>query len=427
MLELTEYAVRHHLGLCFAAFERRIQAELAAARAKLAGADDSSARCAMLGPLAVTLRTLLGSGLSQLVTALATYAEPNNEWVLRGWRDVFSDALAGRLRHCVASLVREMLALAEVVCSSDDPSPEPSARAGSRSPSPQAWRLVSTVESSIAAFASRRTASLPYDSEPAPEVLSLLCAWLCTALASGKDLQAAARPLGASRGGGGPTLSPRLSADLLRELGRAQSRLGQAYAEAHAARLELAARSMTRAEEWSAAREPRAPRELCLVVLESLEGIVAELAALGDPVDDDVLASNNLTGVEAAFGRVLGTQNSMLERERLAIRQGYPTASDVCSTAAARALRAAAAALRDTSLPRPGFQQVQLDVHFLRNALPLLIQGGAEESAVLQALDDVLAAAMERCSEPVLLEPAVLDRILAGTFDAERGRARGWA
>lgn len=239
-------------------------------------------------------------------------------------------------------------------------------------------------------------------------------------------MDAAARHLGAARPGGGPTLSPRLSADLARALERAHARLTRAYVDAHAARLELAARSMTLAEDWGAARAPRAPRELCLVLLESLEGVVAELAALGPPTDGQRRAGDD---VEAAFGRVLADRARGRDgAQRSALRHAHPAPADVCARVAARALRAAAAALREVALPRAGFQQVQLDVHFLRGGLQLLVQGGSEEPAAMQALDDVLAAAMERCSEPVMLEPVVLDRILAGTLDGQRGQAaRGWA
>ena len=44
-----------------------------------------------------------------------------------------------------------------------------------------------------------------------------------------------------------------------------------------------------------------------------------------------------------------------------------------------------------------------------------MVTGSADGPAVLQLLDELMAVAMERCREPLLLEGAVLDRILAGS------------
>ena len=40
---------------------------------------------------------------------------------------------------------------------------------------------------------------------------------------------------------------------------------------------------------------------------------------------------------------------------------------------------------------------------------------GAEGGAVSQLLDDVVAAGVERCTEPILLEGHILDRLAAAT------------
>jgi hypothetical protein len=87
---------------------------------------------------------------------------------------------------------------------------------------------------------------------------------------------------------------------------------------------------------------------------------------------------------------------------------------------------------REGSFSRMGFQQVQLDAHWLRGRLSDMLfkhdssssssggGGGGDDGnnsrgtgvAVIQMLDDVVAAAAERCSEPRMLEVAALDRII---------------
>lgn len=60
-------------------------------------------------------------------------------------------------------------------------------------------------------------------------------------------------------------------------------------------------------------------------------------------------------------------------------------------------------------LAAAGLQQLQLDVYYLRPKLLQLV-GGADAESVAQILDDVVAAAAERCTDPVLLEAAVLEK-----------------
>ena len=86
---------------------------------------------------------------------------------------------------------------------------------------------------------------------------------------------------------------------------------------------------------------------------------------------------------------------------------------------------------REGSFSRMGFQQVQLDAHWLRGQLSDMLfkhdtttsssyggGGGININSrgtgvlVIQMLDDVVAAAAERCSVPRMLEVAALDRII---------------
>lgn len=68
---------------------------------------------------------------------------------------------------------------------------------------------------------------------------------------------------------------------------------------------------------------------------------------------------------------------------------------------------------------RAGLHQLQLDVAHLRPRLLRLVGPPANEPVAALA-DDVVAAALERCNEPTLLELAALGALLAAA-DAQQG------
>jgi len=58
---------------------------------------------------------------------------------------------------------------------------------------------------------------------------------------------------------------------------------------------------------------------------------------------------------------------------------------------------------------RSGFQQIQLDIQFLRTTLK---ETAEDEAAIDFLLDEVIVAAAERCLDPIPLEPPILDRLI---------------
>lgn len=58
---------------------------------------------------------------------------------------------------------------------------------------------------------------------------------------------------------------------------------------------------------------------------------------------------------------------------------------------------------------RSGFQQIQLDIQFLRTPLKETVE---DEAAIDFLLDEVVVAASERCLDPIPLEPPILDRLI---------------
>lgn len=58
---------------------------------------------------------------------------------------------------------------------------------------------------------------------------------------------------------------------------------------------------------------------------------------------------------------------------------------------------------------RSGFQQIQLDIQFLRTPLKETVE---DEAAIDFLLDEVIVAASERCLDPIPLEPPILDKLI---------------
>ncbi|QCD98283.1 hypothetical protein DEO72_LG6g3002 [Vigna unguiculata] len=58
---------------------------------------------------------------------------------------------------------------------------------------------------------------------------------------------------------------------------------------------------------------------------------------------------------------------------------------------------------------RSGFQQIQLDIQFLRTPLKEIVE---DEAAMDFLLDEVIVAAVERCLDPIPLELPILDRLI---------------
>ncbi|KAF3967252.1 hypothetical protein CMV_008720 [Castanea mollissima] len=56
-----------------------------------------------------------------------------------------------------------------------------------------------------------------------------------------------------------------------------------------------------------------------------------------------------------------------------------------------------------------GFQQIQLDIQFLRTPLKETVE---DEAAVDFLLDEVIVGALERCLDPIPLEPPILDKLI---------------
>ncbi|KAL3616168.1 Vacuolar protein sorting-associated protein 51 [Castilleja foliolosa] len=85
------------------------------------------------------------------------------------------------------------------------------------------------------------------------------------------------------------------------------------------------------------------------------------------------------------------------------------TQESVITTIVKLTLKSLQEFVRLQTFNRSGFQQIQLDIHFLKTSLKDIAE---DEAAVDFLLDEVIVSSAERCLDPNPLEPAVLDRLV---------------
>ncbi|KAG1671022.1 hypothetical protein FOA52_014266 [Chlamydomonas sp. UWO 241] len=230
-----------------------------------------------------------------------------------------------------------------------------------------------------------------------------------------------------------------LPGDLSRRLGAASAALLSAYVESHGRGLSLAVRKSVVSTPWLTHKEPRAPRAVCVLLLERLGGAEAEVVQLVDAGGQPLRPGGRLAGAGgtasvtqsfsgAAAGRgtagldaALALETGNVERTLARIFRDKVkvfgavqfTRAHILAAIAGVALKSLVECIRLQALGRAGLQQLQLDCHHLRRPLNALTGGGGPATqAVDSLLDEVVAAGVERATDTQLLEPPVLDRIL---------------
>ncbi|KAL4420694.1 hypothetical protein ABPG75_010350 [Micractinium tetrahymenae] len=446
--ELVEHTVRQHVSLCFAALERRLLGTAEALRGALGtpgapAARNGEAKRRLLVHGLALLQGLMMQGVERLLRSLKEYER--QKWVLAGWAEVFVNAVHGQVSNLFLSLCQQLLAAAQLAA----PAGLGAAVVGSTR---------STVES-VAPFAAiqrRHSQAHPEGAAEgaaaAPPPLLLLLCKLCRFAeqeAVGSALVLLQQLYPERLLSGGEELPAFLPTELGRQLAATAGALAQGYVAAHGETLTLAVATTTQMTDWMHHREPRAPREVCDLILEK----VAEVDIEASYLLDDSSSGGGASGVPSQLSRMhsrapsassaaswdsslpahshsssraglaLDAQGAYVEasvgrmlsagRDRGALGGLELSRPAIAAALLSIALRALVDALRQQTLGRAAFQQVQLDVHYLRPELQRLVAGSADGPAAVQLLDELMAVAMERCLEPLLLESSVLDRILA--------------
>ncbi|KAJ0581776.1 putative vacuolar protein sorting-associated protein [Helianthus annuus] len=130
---------------------------------------------------------------------------------------------------------------------------------------------------------------------------------------------------------------------------------------------------------------------------------------------------DNRSNTNRARSQLLETHLAKLFKQKMEIfTKVEHTQESVVMTIVKRCLKSLQEFVRLHTFNRSGFQQIQLDMQYLRITLK---DNAEDEAAVEFLLDEVIVAAAERCVDPSPLEPAILDRIvqakLAKTMDQE--------
>ncbi|CAI9778377.1 unnamed protein product [Fraxinus pennsylvanica] len=88
---------------------------------------------------------------------------------------------------------------------------------------------------------------------------------------------------------------------------------------------------------------------------------------------------------------------------------GVDCFESVITTIAKLSLKSLQELVRLQTFNRSGFQQIQLDIQFLKSTLRDIAE---DEAAIDFLLDEVIDATTERCLDPVPLKPPILDRLV---------------
>ncbi|XP_016175366.1 vacuolar protein sorting-associated protein 51 homolog [Arachis ipaensis] len=118
----------------------------------------------------------------------------------------------------------------------------------------------------------------------------------------------------------------------------------------------------------------------------------------------------NRSNTQKARSQLLETHLAKLFKQKVEIftKVEY-TQESVVTTIVKLSLKSLQEFVRLQTFNRSGFQQVQLDIQFLRIPLREIVE---DEAAIDFLLDEVIVATAERCLDPIPLEPPILDKLI---------------
>lgn len=186
---------------------------------------------------------------------------------------------------------------------------------------------------------------------------------------------------------------------------------------------------------WIKHKEPREVHMFVDLFLQELEGVLSEVKQIlpqgatrkhrradsngstassrSNPLRDDRMLSRS--NAQKARSQLLETHLAKLFKQKMEIFTKVESTQDsVVTTIVKLCLKSLQEFVRLQTFNRSGFQQIQLDIQFLRNSIKDTIE---DEAAVDFLLDEVIVATAERCLDPVPLEPPVLDRLIQAKLE----------
>ncbi|XP_052187508.1 vacuolar protein sorting-associated protein 51 homolog [Diospyros lotus] len=126
-----------------------------------------------------------------------------------------------------------------------------------------------------------------------------------------------------------------------------------------------------------------------------------------NPLRDDKMIRLN---TQRARSQLLETHLAKLFKQKMEIFTKIEhTQESVVTTIVKLCLKSLQEFVRLQTFNRSGFQQIQLDIRYLRT----VVKDAVEDEAVVDFLfDEVIVAAAERCLDPIPLEPPILDKLI---------------
>ncbi|EIE21455.1 hypothetical protein COCSUDRAFT_66895 [Coccomyxa subellipsoidea C-169] len=408
--EVVEGVLRHHIGACFAALERRVLDLLHEVLPRL-----KSFEAAKKKPMPGSQQThplveafegiaqILLAGTDSVLQAMEMYTK--RAWVLRAWQDVFVDLVQGQLQQLFLSLLSRFWSLSGLGSEGlqGQPGLAPPSAGG-------AWDV----------FA--RPPSPEAEARPPEAGVLLLLARVCSFMESNAlvhVMETLAATFPGQGGGSGSGQPPAFVAgEVARRLHMAMRALVDGYVEAHGRRLSAAVRAAADAADPADQREPRAPQAVCGQMLQALAAARDEAALL---IDDSAAAQPSGRGEEWYSSAAAGSREGMERNVARLFQERGPIfgqidlmQASVLAGITRIGIKSFVESVRLQTLNRQGLQQLQVDVHFLRPQLRRYAQG-PEGAVVSHLLDEVVAAAVERSLEPILLDGHILDRLASAT------------
>ncbi|CAM8897037.1 unnamed protein product [Rhodiola kirilowii] len=224
----------------------------------------------------------------------------------------------------------------------------------------------------------------------------------------------------------GPTFAP---TEVCKKFRTTSEKLLHLYINMRTQRLSVLLRKRFSTPNWIKHKEPREVHMFVDLLLQELEAIGAEARQIlpqghlrkhrradsngsttssrSNPLRDDRTSRSN---TQRARSQLLESHLAKLFKQKMEIFTKIEfTQESVMTTIVKLCLKSLQEFVRLQTFNRSGFQQIQLDIQFLRNALKEVVE---DEAAMDFLLDEVIVAASERCLDPNPLEPPILDKLI---------------
>uniref|UniRef100_A0A0A0K6L0 Vacuolar protein sorting-associated protein 51 homolog n=1 Tax=Cucumis sativus TaxID=3659 RepID=A0A0A0K6L0_CUCSA len=223
----------------------------------------------------------------------------------------------------------------------------------------------------------------------------------------------------------GPAFVP---AEICRMFRAAGEKFLHLYINMRSQRISVLLTKRFRTPNWVKYKEPREVHMFVDLFLQELEAVGSEVKQIlpegtrkhrrtdsngsttssrSNPLREEKL---NRSNTQRARSQLLETHLAKLFKQKIEIFTRVEfTQGSVVTTIVKLSLKTLQEFVRLQTFNRSGFQQIQLDMQFLRTPLKEIAD---DEAAIDFLLDEVIVAASERCLDSIPLEPPILDKLI---------------